>query len=169
MSNQQIGSPDLLKPAEVTAMLGVSRTWLYGAAGNGLATGECRANLRLLERKGSPERLVAPILKGAHTCWRSFVSTERIDPETMYVLLRADGPIAGIKRDPFEPTRSMEGGRVVAYTHPGLADPEEYCAGSPLTHDQTDPQRVGETSGGSSAVAAVQSMTWLVVACASSW
>ena len=32
MSSQQISSPDLLKPAEVAAQLGVSRTWLYEAA-----------------------------------------------------------------------------------------------------------------------------------------
>lgn len=32
MSSRQISSPDLLKPAEVAARLGVSRTWLYEAA-----------------------------------------------------------------------------------------------------------------------------------------
>ena len=32
VSSQQISAPDLLKPAEVAARLGVSRTWLYEAA-----------------------------------------------------------------------------------------------------------------------------------------
>ena len=35
MSSRQISSPDLLKPAEVAARLGVSRTWLYDAAREG--------------------------------------------------------------------------------------------------------------------------------------
>jgi excisionase family DNA binding protein len=32
MDSQQISTPELLKPAEVAARLGVSRTWLYEAA-----------------------------------------------------------------------------------------------------------------------------------------
>jgi excisionase family DNA binding protein len=32
MGSRQISSPDLLKPVEVAARLGVSRTWLYEAA-----------------------------------------------------------------------------------------------------------------------------------------
>jgi excisionase family DNA binding protein len=35
VSGQQITEPDLLKPADVAARLGVSRTWLYEAARTG--------------------------------------------------------------------------------------------------------------------------------------
>jgi excisionase family DNA binding protein len=35
VSSQRINAPDLLKPAEVAARLGVSRTWLYEAARTG--------------------------------------------------------------------------------------------------------------------------------------